>query len=115
VVPFLPTRMPEDARAALVMVAMLAPGTYAEFEVHVVDLFASFRRKASTSTEKAAREVGGAPPMLCVQGADESDSLCPRLVDLPWVKRVVLPGEHHFDHDYPKLARIILEALPPEK
>jgi type IV secretory pathway VirJ component len=114
IVPFLPARLPADARASLVLVAMLAPGTYAEFEVHVVDLFSSRRRSDATSTEKAVRADGGAVPMLCVQGADERDnSLCPRLVDLAWVKRVVLPGAHHFDHDYAKVGRLILEAAPP--
>ncbi|BDG05894.1 AcvB/VirJ family lysyl-phosphatidylglycerol hydrolase [Anaeromyxobacter oryzae] len=113
IVPFLPSRMPEDARASLVLVAMLAPGTYAEFEVHVIDLFASLKRSDATSTEKAVRGSGGKIPMLCVQGASEKDSLCPRIVDLPFVKRVVLPGEHHFDHDYPKLARVILDAAGP--
>jgi type IV secretory pathway VirJ component len=30
---------------------------------------------------------------------------------LPYVKVVTLHGSHHFDGDYAKLARIILEAL----
>lgn len=115
IVPFLPARLPGDARTSLVLVALLAPGTFAEFEVHVVDIFATFRRSDATSTEKAVRATGGSVPLLCVGGTDDADCICPHLADLPWVKRVVLPGAHHFDHDYPKLGRIILEAVPPER
>lgn len=112
VVAFLPPRLPADVRPAVKLVAMLGPGTYAEFEVHVVDIFASLKRKASTSTERAVLALGGLPA-LCVQGADEEDTLCPAIENVPGVKRVVLPGGHHFDRDYPKLARLVLEAAPP--
>ncbi len=50
--------------------------------------------------------------LLCLQGADEKDSLCPHLEGRPEVVRVVLPGAHHFDRDYGKLARVILDAAP---
>ncbi len=115
IVPFVATRLPPDQRAALALVAMLGPGTFAEFEVHMIDLFSSRRRSAATSTEAAVRGSGGALRFLCVQGDDEKDSLCPHLADLPWVERVVLPGGHHFDRDYAKLARIVNDAAgaPP--
>jgi len=111
VLSFLPPRLPPDVRPAVKLVAMLGPGTYAEFEVHVVDIFASLKRKASSSTERAVLALGGLPT-LCVQGADEEDTLCPAIEKLPGVKRVVLPGGHHFDRDYPKLARLVLDAAP---
>lgn len=110
IVPFVATRLPPDQRAALKLVAMLGPGTFAEFEVHMIDLFSSRRRSAATSTEAAVRGSGGALRFLCVQGDDEKDSLCPHLADLPWVERVVLPGGHHFDRDYANLARIVNDA-----
>ena len=110
IVPCVATRLPADQRAALKLVAMLGPETFAEFEVHVVDLFSTPRRSTATSTEAAVRASGGATRFLCVQGAEEKDSLCPHLTDLPWVVRVVLPGGHHFDRDYSSLGRIVNEA-----
>jgi type IV secretory pathway VirJ component len=113
VVPFIAGGLPPAQRSALRLVAMLAPGTFAEFEVHALDLLASIRRRRAMSTEAAVRATGGLVPFLCVQGADEEDSLCPHLAALPWVTRRVLPGGHHFDRDYAGLARLILEAAPP--
>jgi type IV secretory pathway VirJ component len=109
-VPFLATRLPPGARERVRLVAMLGPGTLAEFEVHAIDLLSSVRRASSLSTEEAVRAAAGAVPMLCVQGADERDSLCPRLADLPGVRRAALPGGHHFDRRYRELARLVLDA-----
>jgi type IV secretory pathway VirJ component len=110
VVPFLAARMPPEARARLRVVAMLGPGTFAEFEVHAVDLLATVKRAGALPTEEAVRATAGATRMLCVQGAGEEDSLCPRLADLPWVTRVVLPGGHHFGGAYREVARAVLDV-----
>ncbi|ACG72848.1 virulence factor family protein [Anaeromyxobacter sp. K] len=112
IVPFLPPRMPPGERAAVKLVAMLGPESFAEFEVHVVDLFTSVRRGAATSTQKAVEALDGTVRILCVQGVEEKDSACPLIDGRPEVHRVVLPGAHHFDRDYPKLARLVLEAAP---
>jgi type IV secretory pathway VirJ component len=103
-------RLPADVQRQLRLVAMLGPSTFAELEVHVVDLLASVRRKDTFPTEQAVRDTGGTVPMLCIHGAGEDDSLCPHVRDLPWVKTVVLPGHHHFGGDYGKLAALVLEA-----
>lgn len=44
----------------------------------------------------------------CVHGAEERDSLCPKL-DARMARSVTLPGGHHFDGDYAGLARLIQE------
>lgn len=112
VVPLLPPRLPDEARAVLRGLALLGPGTFAELEVHVVDLFSARRREAAVSTEDAVRALPHGLPVLCVQGRDERDSLCPRVEGRAGVRRVVLPGGHHFDRDYGNLARLILELAP---
>jgi type IV secretory pathway VirJ component len=112
VVPFLASRLPDELRGAVRLVAMLGPGTFTELEVHVVDLFSSRKRPDALPTEDAVRATGGAVPMLCVHGTDEHDSLCPHLADLSWVKRVEVRGGHHFDRNYAGLARLVLGELP---
>jgi type IV secretory pathway VirJ component len=114
IVPIVAGRLPPEARSALRLVAMLGPGTFAELEFHAIDLLRSVRRRSALPTEDAVRATGGATRMLCVQGSDEKDSLCPHLVDLAWVKRVVLPGGHHFDKRYGDLARLILDSAEGE-
>jgi type IV secretory pathway VirJ component len=48
-------------------------------------------------------------PVLCIYGADEDDSLCPKL-DPKRVSIVKVKGGHHFDGDYAGLAKLILAA-----
>lgn len=112
IVPIVAGRLPPEERARVKLVAMLGPSTFAELEVHALDLLSSRKRAGALSTEEAVRATGGSVPMLCVHGTDEHDSLCPRLADLPWVKDVLLPGGHHFGGDYATLAQRILDAVP---
>ncbi len=108
--PFIAARIGPAERVKLALVALLGPGTFAEFEVHAIDIFSSVRRDSALPTEDALRATAGRTRVLCVRGSDEKDSLCPHVEDLPWVRQVVLSGGHHFDGDYQGIARLVLEA-----
>jgi type IV secretory pathway VirJ component len=94
IVPILAGILPADERAHLALVAMLGPSTFAEFEVHAIDIFTSKKRAGAIPTEPAVRATRGAVRMLCFHGADEHDSLCPKLADLPWVTDKLHQGGH---------------------
>jgi len=64
-----------------------------------------------TATLPEIERITGTP-VLCIYGADESDSLCPKL-DPKKFAVVKLKGGHHFDGDYANLARQILAAANP--
>jgi type IV secretory pathway VirJ component len=111
VVPFVASRLPQPLRSALRLVALIGPSTFAELEVHAIDLFTSRKRAGALSTEEAVRGTRGAVRFLCLEGTEERDSLCPHLVDLPWVKRVLHRGGHHFLGDAAGLAQTIVSEL----
>ena len=47
--------------------------------------------------------------IFCITGQEElADSVCANL-SIPGAKLLELPGGHHFDRDYPKLATRIIE------
>jgi type IV secretory pathway VirJ component len=50
-------------------------------------------------------------PVLCIYGSDEKDSPC---LDLKGgnLRRLPLPGGHHFNGDYGGVAQSILLAMP---
>ena len=69
---------------------------------------------AGISNDQAMRiynRVAGIP-VLCIYGADESGSLCPKL-DAKKFTVVKLKGGHHFDGNYAALAQQILAAASP--
>lgn len=108
VLPFVASRLPADVAARVSLVALLGPGRTTDFEFHLADWLGGDDPTAAPVAPEVAklRELR----VLCVQGADESDSLCPAL-DASAARRMVLPGGHHFGGDYgPITARILAEA-----
>ena len=106
VLPFIVNRMPAASREHVALAVMMGLGKRADFEFHMTNWVSS-----SASGLPILPEVQKLPAGLgmCIYGKEEKDSNCPGL-DPKQVQLVKLPGGHHFDGDYAKLARIILEG-----
>jgi type IV secretory pathway VirJ component len=104
-------RLPAELRERVNLVALVAPGRVAEFEVHVTDLLGGGGGDAQILPE--VQSLGGLP-VLCIYGDSEADeSLCPLLTDVKGAKALMLQGGHHFGGDYARVARAIIDALAP--
>lgn len=110
VVPAIAAGLPADLRSRLRMVALIAPGKEAEFEVHVTDIFGGEGRP--THPVLPDIQALGGTSVLCLYGDEErKESLCPDLATVPGAHPVMLKGGHHFEGDYARVAREILQAL----
>jgi len=109
VLPFAVNRLPAATRALVALVAVMGMSEHALFEFHVSSWISDSNSGPATLPEIS--RIAGIP-VLCIYGADESDSLCPRL-DPKRFNIVKLKGGHHFDGDYGNLARQILAAAHP--
>ena len=108
-VPVVANRLPDDLRKRVDGGVLISPDDEAVFEIHVGDWFGSTHHDEALpiGPEMAASKV----PLVCVHGADESDSFC--LKPQPAHVRVVqLPGGHHYDGDYGALGALIAKNLP---
>jgi len=106
VLPFAASRLPADLLGKVKLIALLGPSTKAAFEFHVTDWLGG--GSAGQPVLPEVKKLGGHPPILCLHGSKESDSLCPSLTAAQG-KSVVLPGAHHFGGDYEALANLILK------
>jgi type IV secretory pathway VirJ component len=106
VLPFAVNRLPETTRARVALTAVMGMSEHALFEFHVSSWISDSGSGPATLPE--INRIAGMP-VLCIYGADESDSLCPKL-DPKRFNIVKLKGGHHFDGDYANLARQILAA-----
>jgi type IV secretory pathway VirJ component len=116
VIPYALTRLPQDLRDRVARVSLLALAPDADFEVHVSGWIGADRADGPPTRAEVERLAAMAPalPMQCVYGLDEAeDSGCTRGLP-PSVRQVPLPGGHHFDEDYARLARMVLEGALPE-
>jgi type IV secretory pathway VirJ component len=109
VMPFAYNRLPADLRAHVASMALLGFAQNADFEITVGGWLG-----AATSDDALPikPEVAKVPPALiqCFYGADEDDTMCPELA-ASGVEQIRTTGGHHFDGDYPKLAKRILDGL----
>ena len=106
VIPFAASRLPADLLGKVKVIALLGPSTKAEFEFHVTDWLGGASSGQPVLPE--VRKLGGRPPVLCLHGSKESDSLCPSLTPAQG-KSIELPGAHHFGGDYEAVANLILK------
>jgi type IV secretory pathway VirJ component len=106
VLPFAVNRLPQATRARVALTAVMGMSEHALFEFHLSGWVSDDNSGPATLPE--INRITGMP-VLCIYGADESDSLCPKL-DPKKFDVVKLKGGHHFDGDYAALARQILAA-----
>jgi len=109
VLPFAVNRLPEATRARVALTAVMGMSEHALFEFHVSSWVSDSDSGPATLPE--INRITGMP-VLCIYGADESDSLCPKLDPKRFII-VKLKGGHHFDGDYASLAQQILAAAKP--
>ncbi len=109
VLPFAVNRLPDATRARVALTAVMGMSEHALFEFHVSSWISDSDSGPATLPE--INRITGMP-VLCIYGADESDSLCPKLDPKQFII-VKLKGGHHFDGDYASLAQQILAAAKP--
>ena len=111
VLPFLAARLPADLRSRVAAVALLGPSDTASFEFHVAE-WLGHDDDSSLPTAPEVAKIGGSGKLkvLCFYGADESDSLCPKLPK-GQVTLYLEAGSHHFGGHYDVLAQTILEEI----
>ncbi|MCU0808680.1 MAG: virulence factor family protein [Candidatus Contendobacter sp.] len=111
VLPAVVNRLPQELQDRIDLLALLGPSDFASFKFDLTDWISSKLDKSDQPVRPELEKMGELK-RLCIYGADEADATCPKLADLG-VKMEKMPGDHHFDEDYPGVAQRILDQLPP--
>jgi type IV secretory pathway VirJ component len=104
VLPFAVNRLPAASRKKIAQTVLMGLGENASFEFHLSN-WVGTDEGLPILPEVAKLD---AAQTLCVYGEEEDDSLCPRIPP-GHVHAQSLPGGHHFDGAYDKLAELILQ------
>ena len=99
VMPAVVNRLSPDTRGKIAAVNLLGLAERASFEIHVTAWLGQYAQGPQVKPEVERIRM---TPILCIRGDDEGDSLCPQLTQ-PNVRKLDLPGGHHFDGDYGRL------------
>ncbi len=107
ILPAIYNQLPATDQASVSLLALIALGQQADFEIHVSGWL------GKTSGEQTiAPQLAQIPKqkLLCIYGVDEKqETACTGLSNSP-ASILELPGGHHFDEDYPKLTGLILDV-----
>ncbi|MDG4555475.1 MAG: AcvB/VirJ family lysyl-phosphatidylglycerol hydrolase [Candidatus Competibacter sp.] len=111
VLPITINRLPQDLRDRIDLTVFLGLSDYATFEFHLSDWISDEPAEGDQPVRPELAKLSGLK-RLCIHGEEEEDASCPKLTDLGVIAEK-MPGNHHFDEDYPGIARRVLEQLPP--
>ncbi|MET0247214.1 MAG: AcvB/VirJ family lysyl-phosphatidylglycerol hydrolase [Sphingomonas sp.] len=101
------TGLPADLRARVQLVALVVPTDTVYYQASPAEMLTfSDPDAAALPTARQLTWIRA----LCVQGAEEKDSLCPRLTQ-PNMRRVALPGGHYLNYDSDALYRVLHQAV----
>jgi len=115
VMPAALNKLPIGSRNGIALAALLGLAERAQFEFHLTNWVDATDGGLQTRPEIAKLLApAGNPPLLCVYGEKDDESICPDLV-APGIKQVKMPGGHHFGGEYERLAQEILGAIPAAK
>ncbi|MEQ1439074.1 AcvB/VirJ family lysyl-phosphatidylglycerol hydrolase [Fontimonas sp. SYSU GA230001] len=107
VLPFAVNRLPPTTRQRVVQTVLMGLEARASFEFHLGNWLGDDPAGLPVRPEI---ERLNAAEVLCLYGEDEDESLC-RSAGAAHVHAEQLPGGHHFDGAYDKLAALILQRL----
>jgi len=108
IMPAIYNRLPAQDKDSVALLVLIALAKSADFEIHV----SGWLRQSSGEQQPLAPELSEIPKpkILCIYGVEEkADTACTGLLNSE-AKILELPGGHHFDQDYPKLTRQILDV-----
>ena len=106
--PFMVNRLPPATRRMVGLTTLLGISDNAVFEFHVADWWGNSTGGLPTAPEL---EHWSGSPYLCLYGADDPDSACKAITGRDGTA-IEMPGGHHFDGGYTKVADAILIRLP---
>lgn len=104
VLPFAVPRLSAASRELVTHTVLIGPGEKASFEFRLSNWV---KRDSGGLPLKPELQKLTAADTLCVYGTNDRDTVCPR-VPATQVTPVPLPGDHHFNGEYQKLADEIL-------
>lgn len=107
VMPFMVNRLPSVTRPMIARTALIGVSTEAFFEFSVSHWVGNPTGGTPVLPELQHGRLG---PVTCIYGSEDRDTPC-RTLRVPGLRAVELPGGHHFNGDYPRVAGAVLADL----
>lgn len=108
VLPFTLHRLPSDLAASIKLTALIGPGLDANFEFHLTNWIDGSSGSEALPLLPEFQKLEHMKVLCISSSSGQNESICPKIA-APDVRKVILPGGHHFGGDYRTIAEIILK------
>ena len=109
VVPFVAGNLSEPLKEKLKGVYSLSPDVKADFEIHITDMLSLESSDDNYDVIEEMKKIKHYNP-VCFFGNEEDAATRNRFLESE-VKTIELPGSHHYNNDYNKIAESILKEI----
>lgn len=109
VVPATYNLLPDDSKARIAQITLMALSNEANYEISVEGWFGGSGGAPAGNPVDDVAKIDPAK-IQCIYGKDETEDTCPTL-KAKGVEVVGIDGGHHFDGDYEAMAQRIMDAL----
>lgn len=107
VLPFIIRKMPAGIAGKIHRTFMLSPSETADFEIHISDMLNFGNSNDTYDVIKEVRSMSGKKP-VCIFGDSEDENSRTNFSNTG-AEIILLPGSHHYNNDYEKVANVILK------
>lgn len=109
VAPFMISRLPEDLRKRVKLLALLGPSRTVNFKFHLMDWLKSSSRTDDLPVIPELQKLENVA-FICFYGTDDKANICGEIRGQR-VKSVPLEGGHRFGRNYERVLRAVLEEV----
>ncbi|GIQ59493.1 hypothetical protein Flavo103_26290 [Flavobacterium collinsii] len=109
VIPFAAGNFSEALKEKLKGLYLLSPDVKADFEIHIADMLSMESSNGTYDVISETKKVKSNNP-ICFFG-DEEDAATRNKFSESGIKTIELPGSHHYNNDYNKVAESILKEI----
>ena len=107
VLPFMVNRLSQEARSHVSVLSLIGLSPSADFEFKPSGWVGKGSTDSGYPVIPELENLKGHLPVVCIEGSEDTECAC-KDIHFPWIKRVTLPGGHHFGGAYERLTRVIL-------
>lgn len=102
-------RLPQSQKETVALISLLAMSGEADYEISVMSIMGANDLTDGIPNHDVIAKID--PKKLqCLYGSEEEGDACPKLAPLG-IETISLNGGHHFDEDYPALAKRLIASL----
>lgn len=109
IVPFIANKLPDSLKSKVLLVLLLSPDRYGDFEIHLTDMLSLGIAKRRYNIVNEVKNIT-IPRVACIFGENEEAANIQAFRETG-IKIYLLPGDHHYNKNVTGLTETILKSI----